>query len=258
MMSTQENLGRADACVVGVDYGTLSGRAVVVRVRDGAELGSAVYEYPHAVVTDRFPVPADVAAGLGPAGPGGLSRRAAQRRPAAVAAAGIDPRPSSGSPPTSPPARWCRPVGRHPAVRAARILRTGRTPTSSCGGTTPPSRRPTGSTRWPQERGGAVAARYGGLISSRVGVRQGPAAARGGPGGLRRDGPLGRGRRLDRLAAVRQLRPQRLHRRLQGHPAGRRLPGRGLPRRPQPGVRGLRRRQAGARRSASWASRPAA
>ncbi|MCX7520803.1 ribulokinase [Microbacterium sp. STN6] len=35
---------------MGVDYGTLSGRAVVVRVRDGAELGSGVYEYPHAVM----------------------------------------------------------------------------------------------------------------------------------------------------------------------------------------------------------------
>ncbi|HEY8720413.1 ribulokinase [Pengzhenrongella sp.] len=39
-----------EALVVGVDYGTLSGRAVVVRVRDGAELGSAVHEYPHAVM----------------------------------------------------------------------------------------------------------------------------------------------------------------------------------------------------------------
>jgi len=32
--------------VVGIDFGTLSGRAVVVRVRDGAELGSAVHEFP--------------------------------------------------------------------------------------------------------------------------------------------------------------------------------------------------------------------
>src|SRR5665648_943141 len=38
------------ALVLGVDYGTLSGRAVVVRVSDGAELGSAVHEYPHAVM----------------------------------------------------------------------------------------------------------------------------------------------------------------------------------------------------------------
>src|SRR3954470_9663557 len=41
--------------VVGVDFGTLSGRAVVVRVADGAELGSAVTEYPHAVVDRRLP-----------------------------------------------------------------------------------------------------------------------------------------------------------------------------------------------------------
>ena len=42
--------------VIGVDYGTLSGRAVVVRVSDGAELGSAVHEYPHAVVTETLQI----------------------------------------------------------------------------------------------------------------------------------------------------------------------------------------------------------
>jgi L-ribulokinase len=36
--------------VVGVDFGTLSGRAVVVRVSDGAELGSAVHPYEHGVM----------------------------------------------------------------------------------------------------------------------------------------------------------------------------------------------------------------
>ncbi|NUR99501.1 MAG: ribulokinase [Kribbellaceae bacterium] len=41
--------------VVGVDFGTLSGRAVVVRVSDGAELGTAVHEYAHAVIDDRLP-----------------------------------------------------------------------------------------------------------------------------------------------------------------------------------------------------------
>jgi L-ribulokinase len=40
---------------VGVDFGTLSGRAVVVRVSDGAELGSAVHEYGHGVIEDRLP-----------------------------------------------------------------------------------------------------------------------------------------------------------------------------------------------------------
>jgi L-ribulokinase len=41
--------------VVGVDFGTLSGRAVVVRVSDGAELGSAVHEYTHGVVEEHLP-----------------------------------------------------------------------------------------------------------------------------------------------------------------------------------------------------------
>jgi L-ribulokinase len=39
-----------DRFTIGVDFGTLSGRAVIVRVRDGAELGSAVFDYPHAVM----------------------------------------------------------------------------------------------------------------------------------------------------------------------------------------------------------------
>ncbi|MGW9402825.1 ribulokinase [Arthrobacter sp. NPDC055585] len=44
-----------DSYVIGVDYGTLSGRAVVVRVSDGAELADAAYEYPHAVLTETLP-----------------------------------------------------------------------------------------------------------------------------------------------------------------------------------------------------------
>lgn len=44
------DVDRQDAVVVGVDFGTLSGRAVVVRVADGAELGSAVHEYRHGVM----------------------------------------------------------------------------------------------------------------------------------------------------------------------------------------------------------------
>ena len=47
------------AYVVGVDFGTLSGRAVVVRARDGEELGTAVYTYPHAVIERLLPVPAE-------------------------------------------------------------------------------------------------------------------------------------------------------------------------------------------------------
>ena len=36
--------------VIGVDYGTLSGRALVVRASDGKEMGSAVFDYPNAVM----------------------------------------------------------------------------------------------------------------------------------------------------------------------------------------------------------------
>lgn len=41
--------------VVGVDFGTLSGRAVVVRVADGAEVGTAVHEYRHGAVERTLP-----------------------------------------------------------------------------------------------------------------------------------------------------------------------------------------------------------
>ncbi|MFF0243456.1 ribulokinase [Streptosporangium sandarakinum] len=47
--------GNGERYVVGVDFGTLSGRAVVVRVSDGAELGGAVHEYAHGVIEDALP-----------------------------------------------------------------------------------------------------------------------------------------------------------------------------------------------------------
>ena len=58
-MLNQRSVGPEDRFTIGIDYGTLSGRAVVVRVSDGAEVGSAVHEYPHAVM--------DVALTCGPA-----------------------------------------------------------------------------------------------------------------------------------------------------------------------------------------------
>lgn len=80
------------AVTVGIDFGTLSGRAVVVRVADGAELASAVHPYQHGAVERRLPatnaalppgwalqVPADWVAVLKVA------------VPEAVAAAGVDP-----------------------------------------------------------------------------------------------------------------------------------------------------------------------
>jgi L-ribulokinase len=40
---------------IGVDYGTLSGRAVLVALDNGEELASAVYDYPHAVMDEALP-----------------------------------------------------------------------------------------------------------------------------------------------------------------------------------------------------------
>lgn len=40
---------------IGVDYGTLSGRAVLVNVETGEEVASSVYEYPHGVMDSELP-----------------------------------------------------------------------------------------------------------------------------------------------------------------------------------------------------------
>ncbi|NDU73646.1 ribulokinase [Actinomadura sp. DSM 109109] len=81
-----------NACVVGVDFGTLSGRAVVVRVADGAELGAAVHDYADAVIERALPgtgepLPPDWAL----QNPGDWRAVLRTAVPAAVAAAGVDP-----------------------------------------------------------------------------------------------------------------------------------------------------------------------
>lgn len=83
---------RPDRYVIGVDYGTLSGRAVVVHVADGAELGTGVHEYRHAVMDTTL-------AATGAALPPEWALQDARDYvevlqnavPAAVRAAGIDP-----------------------------------------------------------------------------------------------------------------------------------------------------------------------
>ncbi len=53
--SSDPHPGAPEHVVVGVDFGTLSGRALVVRVSDGAELGTATHEYPHGVLDRALP-----------------------------------------------------------------------------------------------------------------------------------------------------------------------------------------------------------
>jgi L-ribulokinase len=89
--------GAEGACVIGVDFGTLSGRAVVVRVSDGAELGSAVHEYAHGAIDEVLPatgetLPPDWAL-QDPEDYRDVLREAV---PAAVADAGIDPATVTG------------------------------------------------------------------------------------------------------------------------------------------------------------------
>src|SRR5580704_14688280 len=92
-MDVSANKGvSGDAFVVGVDFGTLSARALVVRVNDGAEAGTAVSEYPHGVIdrelagASRVELPPDWAL-QDPADYTG----ALAAVPAAVRDAGIDP-----------------------------------------------------------------------------------------------------------------------------------------------------------------------
>lgn len=77
--------------VVGVDFGTLSGRALVVRVSDGAELASAVHEYPHAVLAERLPAGEPLPPEWALQVPQDYREVLQRAVPSAVRAAGIDP-----------------------------------------------------------------------------------------------------------------------------------------------------------------------
>jgi L-ribulokinase len=84
-----------DRYVVGVDFGTLSGRALVVRVSDGKELGTATSDYRHGVMDSTLlaggravPLPPDWALQV----PSDYVDVLKNAVPEAIRAAGIDPR----------------------------------------------------------------------------------------------------------------------------------------------------------------------
>ena len=128
---------------IGLDFGTLSGRAVLVDTRDGGEIAEAVFEYPHAVMDECLPsgkrLPPDwalqhpqdyidVFANTIP-----VVLRDSGVNPADVKGIGIDFTASSPMPTKADGTPLC----------FLEEFRTSRTPISSCGSTTPRSARPT-------------------------------------------------------------------------------------------------------------------
>ena len=256
---TTPSASPADAFVVGVDFGTLSGRAVVVRVRDGAELGERRHRVPPR--RDRPRAARTAAARCRPTGrcrsrrttstccatavPGGRPP-AAGIDPADVIGIGTDftactmvPTTADGTP------LYELPGVRRPPARLRQAVEAPRRPAAG---------RPDQRARRRARR--AWLPRYGGLISSEWEFAKGLQILEEDPEVYAAMDALGRGRRLDRLAAV----PARTSA-TPAPPATRgstrtaRYPSRGLPGRAQPRLRGLRRRQARAPRSASSAQR---
>ena len=79
--------------VIGVDFGTESGRAVVIDSADGRELGSSVYPYSNGVIDETLPAPDDdvrLAPEWALQDPDDYLRTFSQSVPAAIAAAGVD------------------------------------------------------------------------------------------------------------------------------------------------------------------------
>ena len=91
-MSAAQNSQNDETYVVGIDYGTLSGRAVIVRVSDGVEVGSGVHDYDHGVMDTTL---ASTGATLPPEWalqvPADYVNVLKKAVPEAIASAGIDP-----------------------------------------------------------------------------------------------------------------------------------------------------------------------
>src|ERR1700722_19087324 len=91
-MDVSANKGvSGDAFVIGVDFGTLSARALVVRVSDGAEAGTAVSEYPHGVIDRSLAGHGELPPDWALQDPADYTAALAVTVPAAIRQAGIDP-----------------------------------------------------------------------------------------------------------------------------------------------------------------------
>ena len=206
--------------VVGVDFGTLSGRAVVVRAADGEELGTAVHEYAHGVIGAAAPARAPDWALQDPEDYLDVLRDAV---PAAVRAAGIAPEQRGrhrdrlhGLDADAGAARRHAAVPREFPDRPHAFPKLWKHHAAQ--------RQADRINALAAERGEPWLPRYGGLISSEWEFAKALQVLEEDPEVYDRDGALDRGRRLDRVAALRPRDPQRVHGGLQGD-----LPGRPLP-----------------------------
>ena len=204
-------------CTIGIDYGTESGRVLVLDARSGEELGVSVVPYPSAVIDRTLPstgerLPPDWAL----QDPDDWVKVLEDGVPAAVADAGVAAGEVVGlgvdftSCTVLPVTRR-----RHAAVHARRVPRA---PPRLAQAVEAP-RRPAGGR--PSQRGGARARRAvpGALRRAHLLGVVLPQAHRGvvrGSRGLRRLRGVRRGDGLDRLAPHRTRGPPERHRRLQG------------------------------------------
>ena len=175
---------------IGVDFGTESGRAVLVDVADGTQLATAVYPYSNGVIDERLPLAdrdVDAPARLGAPGSRGLPAGLPDRRSRRSSATAASTRPtSSASASTSPPARCCRP---RPTARRSRVLPELRAEPARLGQALEAPRRPARGRPDQRDRrapGRGVAAQVRRQDQLRVVLPQGPPDPRRGARRLRR------------------------------------------------------------------------
>jgi L-ribulokinase len=90
-MDVSANKTGGDAYVIGVDFGTLSARALVVRVSDGTEAGTAVSEYPHGAIDRSLDGHGELPPDWALQDPADWTQALGETVPAAVRDAGVDP-----------------------------------------------------------------------------------------------------------------------------------------------------------------------
>ena len=252
------NAVSGDAFVVGVDFGTLSARALVVRVRDGEEAGTAVSEYSRGVIDRSLDGHGDLPPDWALQDPGDYTAALGDAVPAAIRDAGIDPgqvigiatdfTASTCMPVTADGTPLCQLPGLAARPHAYPKLWKHHAAQPHADRINAARPRAPGEVDQPLRREDLLG----------VAVRQGPAATGRGPRDVPARRPLDRGGRLDRLAAVRDRDQERLHRRVQGHLPGRQLPVAGVPGRARPAASPALPRTSSPIRFPRWAPGPGA